>query len=648
MPGSDSSWLMEFEVKAKIDRTLTHDEQLKRAIDACELDESTGTPDYYSFQMWFSARSGTCQRNDLPLDVRDGPSPSIKHAWIRKLMERHVEMTLRADEVLSSKSGGRRWRELKLLRSLIAPDDARMEKMLSGAVELARDLGAKAETLVGKTAAAIRARFFAALATQDQELAVRCLGALATHESGHDDGEIDYLNALCALSSQQYQVAESYAKRVSPGDRDFAKAQRIVLEANAWQGNTKAVSALLTSEIAAQLSSCERLLLALAAILGSEEPNTTFHEVRNWVGVVSISPADAAYNRYAKCHVRAMVELHEGLSDLELKWHAKNIDSLCQTDVPTRILQLAASVGLISGSLKSVSEDAAASWASIILQPDDQFRGYDYLEFQLSQLTRLGAYEAVLEYINNAASSIDRLPEETQTALTLLGVFNAERTADRSLNQWMALAQKYADHSRVDATLADARVRRRLEGLQPMSQLSYREALKQLQALQAKNSTWLDCGMISLGFFRVLELELNKHLVAPLRWIELPAPSERERKLWKPFEHRAKGLELGPLRTFVSGCLEFSDEPRAAGALEIWRSRMTEKGRATLDRSIGSGGSVWTVLEWISTEACRKYRNPPAHTEFLDLDTAVACREHVDKALDDWSLVFLRSTCDEA
>jgi hypothetical protein len=643
MSGSDSSWLVEFEVKAKIDRTLTHDEQLKRAIDACELDESTGTPDYCSFQMWFSVRSSTCQHDSLPLDVRDGPSSSIRHAWLRRLMERHVEMTLRADEVLSSKSGGRRWRELKLLRSLIAPDDDRMEKVLSGAVELARDLGAKAETLVGKSAAAIRARFFAAIATKDQELAVRCLGALATHESDHDDGEIDYLNALCALNAQQYEAAESYAKRVSPGDRDFAKAQRIVLEANAWQGNTKAVSALLASEVAIQLSSCEKLLLAHATLLGSKEPNATFEEVINWVGVVSISPEDVAYNRYAKSHVRAMVELHEALVDLELKRRAQNSSSPCPTDAPTRVLQLAAAVGLISDSLKSVLEDGAASWASSVLQPDDQFRGYDYWEFQLNQLTRLGAYDAVMENINSALPSIDRLPEETQTAVALLGVFVAERTAHQSLGGWVALAKKLAGHSDVDATLADARVRRRLEGLQPMSQLSYREALKQLQALQAKNSSWLDCGMISLGFFRVLELELNKHLVAPLRRVALPAPSELERKVWQPFQRKANGFELGPLRTFVSGCIEFSGEPRAAQALEIWRSMMTEAGRTALNRCVGGSESVWTVLEWISTEACRKYRNPPAHTEFLDLDTAAACREHVDKALDDLSLVFLRA-----
>jgi hypothetical protein len=181
-----------------------------------------------------------------------------------------------------------------------------------------------------------------------------------------------------------------------------------------------------------------------------------------------------------------------------------------------------------------------------------------------------------------------------------------------------------------------------------------------LETAQGMGLGWHDAGLISLGFFRILELEINERLVVPslrgdgssdiqqklgqliedLR--EKSGPVEKQsnttgdalatwERLWIAVENlhtgKTAGIELGALERLLGRARHVKGSDKELRA--YWRaqlvSQLTPDGVVALD-----DGRLCGVM----SEAARKrYRNPPAHTRFLPLRVATECKEHVDRSL---------------
>ena len=171
----------------------------------------------------------------------------------------------------------------------------------------------------------------------------------------------------------------------------------------------------------------------------------------------------------------------------------------------------------------------------------------------------------------------------------------------------------------------------------------YRSAEWQYQKSKEEDYGWKDAGSLSLSFYRIFEVEYFDKLIRPLvEEIDLDQlntifinhknsldDNTAFNKKWslniKKINNikngKAKSMELGSLYYLLKNLgSEFDkDDPVAAYLKEILDSKLSDYGKVMLDAG--------ELEEIINIDNNNKYRNPPAHTEYLSYDVALECRE---------------------
>jgi hypothetical protein len=185
--------------------------------------------------------------------------------------------------------------------------------------------------------------------------------------------------------------------------------------------------------------------------------------------------------------------------------------------------------------------------------------------------------------------------------------------------------------------------------LSPMGRLALRSAKWDFEQTENGSGIWKDAGMISLGFFRILELEFNERLIFPMmRSLDIEPLQNEQRKLqdvrtsqsdkaaefWKrmvPMLRRVKesrkGLELGSLELLLqkASVIVGPDSPiKAALNTAIIR---------TLSMPGVEAFKSGKLARLLDANAREKFRNPAAHTRFVDLNTARECKIYIENAL---------------
>ena len=205
--------------------------------------------------------------------------------------------------------------------------------------------------------------------------------------------------------------------------------------------------------------------------------------------------------------------------------------------------------------------------------------------------------------------------------------------------------------SRRLAELASSSVRDWLERrLSPMGRLALRAANFDLHQAEVSSAAWRDAGMISLGFFRILELEFNERLIFPmakalnlqvleqnlaaLKHMESSTKISKAIEFWQrmiPLLNKAKterkGLELGSLEMLLQ---KTADLNGADGALKAAVNTLISLHLSTAGLDAFRSGELGNLLGPVERD---KFRNPAAHARFVDLDTARRCKHYVVGAL---------------
>lgn len=162
---------------------------------------------------------------------------------------------------------------------------------------------------------------------------------------------------------------------------------------------------------------------------------------------------------------------------------------------------------------------------------------------------------------------------------------------------------------------------------------------------EEKDFGFIDAGSISLSYFKVLEIEYNDRLIIPLVEsvsssdvlnafnldIESLAGKKREKyiKTWERNVHAIcafnpsdpKGFELGTVMYILVGIKRYETMEIGKLLFPKLTDLLTAEGlKAFHDKSL---------INVISTKNVDRFRNPPAHTKYLEYATAVECREFV-------------------
>ena len=179
---------------------------------------------------------------------------------------------------------------------------------------------------------------------------------------------------------------------------------------------------------------------------------------------------------------------------------------------------------------------------------------------------------------------------------------------------------------------------------------AYRAALWQFSNAVADDYGILDAGMLCLSYIRIIELEMNERIINPLRdnyyneileyYNELHS-SVTEDKLeglkenWEKcisiLSPTGKNLELGSIFNILDRVRDkrFRKKSVSNKMSEFIVTRMqmilTQQGIDAL-----KSGDLAKIID---PKIRENYRNPPAHTRYVNIDTALGCRKYVEEKL---------------
>jgi hypothetical protein len=553
--------------------------------------------------------------------------------------------------------------KLKLLTNLLRNMTQRGGEVLAALAEVFES--GEISTSAAPTASQARHRiaFLSAVAKADERAAFKMLGRL--REEQHDPGEIDYLEALALFYCNDFQKATECARKVPPGAIDGPRARLIILESLAFLGELSTIAREVSQSGGVKWPPFFLRYVCQIALANSAQPEDHLAQAQELAegDPPSSTPPRGYFSTWNRNSCQLAVESLELRRERQLRGAALEQSgsdgSASITLASLRERQLEAALALDPALVESVR----------IVAPNDEYREI------VKRLTRCGEpevkdYRVALMatwrignrtiFLKEIVSNVSLLGSDafgTNCDLLELAYQEAviqERKDDAcKLKAALASSADLADRTKaVASSAASDRVERRLS---PMGKLAFRAARRELESAVAEPHRWRDAGMISLGFFRVLELEINERLIFPLRNTvdqqrlqaehqaliaayevsQRKGQIEKSKEFWDRLMPSLRGA-LGPKRVGIE-----------LGALEILLSKtktvtgpdasLKEIVNTGLMASLTPAGQAaylsGEIAEQINLRVREKFRNPPAHTRFLDIDTARECKIHVEAAL---------------
>lgn len=129
----------------------------------------------------------------------------------------------------------------------------------------------------------------------------------------------------------------------------------------------------------------------------------------------------------------------------------------------------------------------------------------------VERLSEAGDYVGVVALANRFLSS-PGLRWQRDLAIVTVVYAAAVATNDRLARR----LEHLLTHEQLSPVVTNARRMTVAARLTPMGRISFIASAAELDRVQAAGDNWRDCGLISLGLFRSLEVELNARLVRPL------------------------------------------------------------------------------------------------------------------------------------
>lgn len=578
--------------------------------------KSRDIPDYYTFQR------AVAPLLDAERGNRDGAvhvqAPSHYVAALLLLKKYHRKFR-------AGKIGPMDLRRYKLLTSIFADGgrgDAVARALLADRPE---DRTLETDALSG---AELRSRFLGALADEDFEDANFLLGRL--DETDHDPGERAYLQARAAYAAGKLERVLRLLDTVPVDAIDRPRAAWISAKAAAVLNDGKALDRVL-NEIGDRLSPCAWLHLFELLNPKTIEARDLF--VDRLPSGLTISRDDPAYEEWATLHVQMIGRFYRRALEMVEASEATG-EELFEEDVRDDM-----------ASREFLAALAIEDKARTVGEPRDTAA----LMFPLIEQGHVSAFRAAVEMLSMMSDhvAIVKLAERYPHApglpwhhdLSIVGtVYGSTFVVGSRLKDRLGrLLRRAATNTALEHSARAALAGR----LSIMAKMSFLGAAAEYDRLTETRDIWRDCGLAALGLFRALEAEFNVRLVIPMvarldvpaLRASLPQGETRLRSTLRKLEKAARpghGLMFGELRTLLS---EIEDSLTDAAASSV-STAIHAAFRQVINRSVTSEQAVEQLGELISADIVGRFRNPPAHAQFLRLSELGGALRHVESALE--------------
>lgn len=515
------------------------------------------------------------------------------------------------------------------------------------------------------------ARFFEAVSKKEKEISFKILGRV----KDLDPGEAEYLEAVAYFYDQNYERAVYYGSKVAENNPDYGKAVSLLLESYAVQGKLKEFRQLIESNRSLTFISLQMLYLIQEIALNIHNYEDAIDELNGENGFselenISEEDGNEFYEKLAlntcKSIVRLISFIKENIVYSELEIH---VEQQKEDDEYTRnflalscVADYFEPVGLkdfldiIENDISNQNEwlknmlDAGFGCIGKICIDCNPTQSMELVLFALQCQYDIGLKK---EFIQNIDSNIEALTiyanrnNKDEKCRNLLLLAYTEELIGGDVNETLDAYIKTNCQNEINRkTIAQKKLERKFS-------MNANIALESAELMFSMSEDidwgWRDAGMLSLGFFRIIEVEINDKLILPLirdgRIDDLKDSYDARRSALsgddkKTYSNRwgrniktlekiadgsadVDGLMLGELEFFFQN-IGSSFDPDDNLAI-LARNRLSE----LIDSSIVIDEFITLIEDKVLKKEIRdRYRNPPAHTKYLPYETACECREY--------------------
>ncbi len=527
-------------------------------------------------------------------------------------------------------------------------------------------------------ARSIKDRFFCALKDGQKIEVGKLLGLLLAHKSELDSGEYEYLEAVVRHRDGDYDGALRYVNKLSPNDTDYSAAISLKLECYADRGDGEAFVQCLEEQFGngANRSTISvyyldylianlflNLPIGHSLLVSDDEENELMKRLSNAASRDIYTEEDdwgligQARRLVAKCVEELFLiceqdQLSESLySDFDstsrTEQRKKMLLLACKTLLPENVLSYLDDV-INNTEHSDSSKDAVIKYIlqSLIDQMPRIDPENDWMNCSCAFmfLYRLSCMEPFVESVIDNIEFFEKQRERPDAAIILQMAYLEALNINRQNDDLTRLVESYCPVS--ETTVKSSKIKSKLS---PHGLKAYEFALWQFEkSCEEEDYGWKDAGLISLGFFRILEVEINERIIKPLveaidvttllnefnnyyRQLSGQQVKNTYRNNWKtnlsllqaakandPNYH---GFELGKLNyLFKMVTTHYDSADPVATHLKTELNNICDFVAA----------DIATIICQSNRE---KFRNPPAHTKYLPYKVAVECKDFVETAL---------------
>jgi hypothetical protein len=269
---------------------------------------------------------------------------------------------------------------------------------------------------------------------------------------------------------------------------------------------------------------------------------------------------------------------------------------------------------------------------------EDQIFAYD-------ALYEVGYYEAFCTQVKYHIDWFEHLSFLPEVQKTLQRAYVESKACNIPIPGLDKLVQSFDEVDFTDSDMTYARMRTILPS---DAWTAYQAAEWQYRKSQEEDYGWKDAGMISLAFFRILEMILNSWFIEPLACDRAKALKKLFNDHKKSIDNKAdksayhfkwntnlnillrisnnpdsEGMMLGPIEYLFKSIGSEKDpaDPLAQAITDYLQSRLNPEGATQVFQNF--------AMEDIISQSVRdKYRNPPAHCKYLPYETATEARDY--------------------
>lgn len=491
-----------------------------------------------------------------------------------------------------------------------------------------------------------------------------------------DYGEVDYLEAVAHFYDQDYDTAIRYASRVKEDYADFGKAISLLLECYASQGDIVKVVECINDNDNLKYQPLQLLYLLQETIIRlKEEPDERW--MQETEGLFSHiqsteSIGEEYYGRLVRnaveCILNIYTEYHNAsyypdVNNLNQMINSRYYLSLCiiadffdQTGIRNLIDKIEENIESISDNwIENFRENAFDVIGKMtgafgkIYMGNSQIQSLDLTLLAFESMYKLGLLSSYILNVNNCIDELSTYFDSTQDerVANIILLAYTEEVIHGSVNEKVKeFVESKLSHKIDDKTMAQRIV---AKSLTRNAAIALESAETQYILSKSVDWGWKDAGMISLGYFRIIEVEINQRLLlrivnnigierirndydnvrASLVADDKKAYTNKWGRIISTLEKiingtaDVDGLMLGEMEYFF----------RNIGSGIIEGDTLSQDIRSAIKRLLVNETDLDYFILFLENNVVNKnnrdkYRNPPAHTKYLPYKTACECRDY--------------------